>query len=364
MPSGIFIASAYRNSSLFILYSCLWFTPIYTSVYTGRGFSMATFKKEGDRHRAWVCVNGVRKSKRFDTKAHAKSWAAQTEYELGQMRAGVDSVATLGDVFVRYANEVSALKKGEQWEVVRLKMFERFAVAGIELVDLRREHFDDYIRERSGAVKSSSINRELNLMSHCLTQARRWRMMDHNPMEDLKRPKDPPGRDRRISPREVETILIALNYSDRYPAVQQQQKVAVAFLFAIETAMRAGEICSLVAKNIDLGQRTALLPETKNGYSRHVPLSSEAVRLLGRFEWGETSVFGFTSNTLSTLFKRAVNKTDIVDLTFHDTRHEAITRLAKKLDVLDLARMSGHRDIKQLLTYYNKSAAELAAQLD
>jgi len=59
-----------------------------------------------------------------------------------------------------------------------------------------------------------------------------------------------------------------------------------------------------------------------------------------------------------------VSKTKIKDLTFHDTRHEAITRLAKKLDVLDLARMVGHRDIKQLLTYYNKSAKEIASQLD
>ena len=70
------------------------------------------------------------------------------------------------------------------------------------------------------------------------------------------------------------------------------------------------------------------------------------------------------SSTLSTLYKRAVDRTEIEDLTFHDTRHEAIARLADKLDVLDLARMVGHRDIKQLMTYYNKSAAELASLLD
>lgn len=50
-------------------------------------------------------------------------------------------------------------------------------------------------------------------------------------------------------------------------------------------------------------------------------------------------------------------------LTFHDTRHEAITRLAKKLHVLDLARMVGHSDIRQLHTYYNETAADIAARI-
>lgn len=327
---------------------------------------MASITKDGDRWKAQVCVSGIRKMKRHDTKAQAKSWAAQMEVDLGKMAEGVSSTHSFSDVFDRYANEVSETKKGAQWEIVRLKMFARFSIAEVKLVDLRREHFEHYIVERLATVKSSSVNRELNLMSHCLTQARRWRLMSHNPMDDLKRPKDPAHRDRRISDREIETVLLALNYAEDAPVVQQQQKVAVAFLLAIESGMRAGEICSLVARHVSLVEQTAFLPDTKNGRPRSVPLSKEAVRLLRRVEpWcDDGSVFGLASGALSTLFKRGVGKTDIHDLTFHDSRHEAITRLARKLDVLDLARMVGHRDIKQLLTYYNKSAVELAAQLD
>lgn len=84
------------------------------------------------------------------------------------------------DVFKRYAEEISEKKKGAQWEIVRLKMFERFPIAKVRLVDLRREHFESYIVARSQSVKQSSINRELNLISHSLTQARRWRLMTHN----------------------------------------------------------------------------------------------------------------------------------------------------------------------------------------
>lgn len=327
---------------------------------------MATFRKIGNRWRAEVFVNGIRKSKTRDTKQEAKNWAAQTEYELGQMADGVSTTHTLNDVFVRYANEVSQEKKGSHWEIIRLKMFARFAISGVKLIDLRREDFEKFINERMATVKSSSVNRELNLISHCLTQARRWRLMDHNPMDDLKRPKDPPHRTRLVSEKEIAAILISLNYSEGSPVTQQQQRTAVAFQFAIETAMRAGEICALTSSNIDLVNRTAHLPDTKNGHARTVPLSAEAVRLLQRLmPWPESGgVFQLASGTLSTLFKLGVARAGIKDLTFHDSRHEATTRLAAKLPVLDLARVTGHRDIKQLMTYYNKTAADLALLLD
>lgn len=53
----------------------------------------------------------------------------------------------------------------------------------------------------------------------------------------------------------------------------------------------------------------------------------------------------------------------IEDGTFHDTRHLAITRLTKKLGVLDLARMVGHRDLRQQV-YYNETAEAMAERLD
>lgn len=230
---------------------------------------MAAFRKIGDRWAAEVCVNGIRKSKRHDTKAQAKSWAVQIEVELGKMAEGVSTTHSLKDVFTRYAREISENKKGAQWEIVRLKMFERFAIANVLLVDLRREHFESYIAERLISIKSSSVNRELNLISHCLTQARRWRLMSHNPMEDLQRPKDPPHRDRRISDSEIDEILVALCFSEKLPVTQQQQRVVVAFLLAIQTGMRAGELCGLQSKYVDLKNKTAFLPDTKNGHARY-----------------------------------------------------------------------------------------------
>ena len=64
------------------------------------------------------------------------------------------------------------------------------------------------------------------------------------------------------------------------------------------------------------------------------------------------------------MFRKVRDDVAIVGLTFHDTRHEAITRLARKVDVLDLARITGHKDPRSLMVYYNATASEMALRLD
>jgi integrase len=328
---------------------------------------MATYRKlPSGRWEFAVSVGGRRKSKTHDTKAKGRAWAAEMELQLGRGE-GISGDHTLSELFREYADKVSGGKKGSRWEIIRLKRFEGYPLACKRLVEVRREDIEQWIdsRLREG-VKASSVNRELNLISHCLTQARRWRWMEHNPTQDLQRPRNPPHRERLIEEGETELVLAAAGYSEDLPVVTQRQKTAVAFLLAIETAMRAGEICSLTPESINHSERTAFLADTKNGHPRKVPLSSEALRLLGRLPPVEPGqlLFGMASGTLSTHFKKITSDAGIKGLTFHDTRHEAITRLAKKLNILDLARAVGHKNIKQLGTYYNLSAADIAKQLD
>lgn len=74
-------------------------------------------------------------------------------------------------------------------------------------------------------------------------------------------------------------------------------------------------------------------------------------------------VFGLQSRQLDSLFRKARDKAGIADLHFHDSRHTAITRLAQRLPILDLARMVGHRDLRMLQVYYNPTAEEIASRL-
>jgi integrase len=134
-------------------------------------------------------------------------------------------------------------------------------------------------------------------------------------------------------------------------------------LFAIETAMRAGEIASLTWVNVNIEKRIAKLPITKNGFARDVPLSNEAIRILEQVRMDTESVFNLRTDQIDALFRKAKQRALIDDLHYHDTRAEAITRLAKKVDILTLARISGHRDMRMLQIYYRESVEDIAKRI-
>ena len=75
------------------------------------------------------------------------------------------------------------------------------------------------------------------------------------------------------------------------------------------------------------------------------------------------TVFQLEPGTRDALFRRARDAAGVKNLHFHDSRAEAIWRLSKRLDVMELARMIGHRDLKSLMWYYQTSADELADKL-
>jgi integrase len=206
--------------------------------------------------------------------------------------------------------------------------------------------------------------RELKLLTHaCNIAVKEWKWLHENPIKEITRPKEAPPRDRRISQEEIEKVLFACGYDYNETPETAISRVGAAFLFGIETAMRAGEIAALTWNLVDMTKQTARLLDTKNRTPRTVPLSTEAIRILKQLPAGDGRVFNLSSVQISSLFMKAKIRTGIEDLHFHDTRHEAITRLAKKLDVLALARMVGHRDLKMLMVYYNETAEELAKKL-
>lgn len=320
---------------------------------------MASIRKLNSGYRAEVARIGIRKSKVFPTKQEAKDWAARVEYEVLN-RDKVAAKLTLGEVFERYAREVSPSKRGHRWEAIRLEKIGRDAIAKIQLGDLSARDFSAWRDNRLKEVAPASVIREMQLMSSVLTVARRdWELIAVNPLSDVRKPSKPQPRDRLPTSAEIE----AMQFSAGEDLSKVTARAFHAFKFAMESAMRAGEIAGLEWDRVDLGRRVALLTHTKNGRSREVPLSSRAVSLLEALPKLDP-VFGLSSRQLDVLFRKLRDRAGVEGLTFHDSRHAAITALSRKLDVLALARMVGHTDLRQLRVYYNESAEELAKRLD
>lgn len=318
---------------------------------------LASILKHKDGWRALVNRKGVRESRVFDTKRAAQDWANQREYEI--LNAGPPGKRkTVAELFDRYAREVSSKKRGARWEIIRLERFKGYDLAALTVSKVTAADVASWRDQRLTEVKGASVRREMQLMSSAFNLARKeWGWMRSNPVADVRKPPQSPRRNRIATEREIE----ALGISAGSDLGNRTARAFHAFLWAIETGMRAGEILSLSGATVDVSRRVAHLPKTKNGEARDVPLSSRAVDL---WEALPGDGFDLTSQQLDALWRKLRDRAGVEGLTFHDSRATAITRLSKKLDVLELARMVGHRDLKMLLVYYREPADEIAKRLD
>lgn len=331
---------------------------------------MASFRKRGKVWECFVARHGIRKSGTFDTKAEAQAWAIQTEADILNGKRGGIPDKSFGQLLERYRDEVSVNKRGERWERMRVGLILRDdKLAEVKLVDLSAVNVAEWRERRLAVVSAASVRREWNLLSHaCTIAAKEWHWLPENPFAEVKRPPPATARDRRITDNEIERLLLATGYDYQDPPVTATARVGAALLFAIETAMRAGEIAGLTWDNVFVAESYLKTSGKTAAARRNVPLSAEALRILKQLEGirvdGVPLVFQLTTPALDALFRKCKTRAMIKDLHFHDSRHEAITRLAKKLDVLALARAVGHRDLRMLQIYYNESATDLAKRLD
>ena len=339
---------------------------------------MASYRKRGVTWRAEVRRKGVSESATFATKAQAVAWAGRVEAAIDAGTYGDKSIgATFGDLLKRYAEEISSGKDGGRWEKIRIRSLTEGSpgafppvppdpLSEVKLADLDERHIAAWRDRRLRSVSGSSVLREWKLLSNACTVAiKEWRWLDRHPMSGMRRPTEAPPRVRRITEEEIERILQCSGYRrDEAPATATA-RVGAMFLFAIETAMRAGEVCGLRWQDVDIDRRYCRTQGKTPAARREVPLSSEAIRILQQAALviDSDSVFRVGTASLDALFRKIKARALIEDLHFHDTRHEGITRLSMRLHVLALARAVGHKDLRMLQVYYNESASDLAEKL-
>lgn len=320
---------------------------------------MASIRKHTKGYRAQIDRQGIRRSKTFASRQEAKDWAAREEYKIlnGEKIA---AAMRFSEVLERYAREVSPSKRGHKWEVMQIERLVRGPLGSVHLKDLSPAHFSAWRDDRARSVAAGTIRREKNLLSAVLSTARKdWGLIHVNPLEGVRMPPEPRPRDRLPTASELERLHLAAG-SDLGTATA---RAFHAFRFSSETAMRAGEVVGMAWDDIDLEARVVHLPHTKNGHPRDVPLSGAAVALLEQLPV-LSPVFGLNSRGLDALFRKIKARAMVEGLTYHDSRAAALTMLSRKVDVMTLAKISGHRDLRILMnTYYRETAADIAKRL-
>ncbi|WP_296235749.1 site-specific integrase [uncultured Pseudomonas sp.] len=369
---------------------------------------MATIRKKGPyqwhaqiRRKGWP-----QQTRTFNTQAEAKAWATMIEREMDSgmfvSRNEAEST-TFAKALEMYADQVTSKKRSSDSELSRIQALQRHPLALRSLASIRGADFAIYRDQRlADGLAAATVRRELALISHVFTIARKeWRMESlSNPVELIRQPSVDDARDRRILSANVwtlQSVEMVCEHLDELEMISRHSRsteLPQIVRFAVETGMRRGEISGLLRANVDLKKRTALLPITKNGSSRGVPLSSQAAAIIeNQPKLEDGRVFKSQPDTITKAFLDALNDarnayeeglelhlkseglkpeqiTDrivkdpfLLDLRFHDLRHEATSRLAEIFPLHELTKITGHQDTRMLMRYYHPRAEDLAKKL-
>ena len=322
---------------------------------------MPSITPYGDGYRCQVYVKGQRDSQTFATKREAQQWGARRQQELRTQAA--PGGRTFAQAAEKYGLEVSAKKAGAKWEQLRLAaMAEHFGT--MRLGEIQAPQIaawrDARLAGSEGrrAVAGSTVLRESNLLRNVFTVARdEWHWCDHHPFKRVKLPEEAEPRHQRWTWQKIKRVLRRLGHVTGQAPKTVDQQIALAFLITLSTSLRASE-CLRVGPDT-FNQATRVITVKAKGKLRsEIPVPRRAVKHC------RLAAFTIDAADLDAGFREARDATLVGDLRFHDGRASALTWLARRVDVLTLARISQHSDLRMLQrVYYRESAAEIAARI-
>lgn len=322
---------------------------------------MATIRPMRDKWQAIIRrKDHPAQTKTFYLKRDAEKWARQQErlIDAGQWVDRTEAEqTTLKELLDRYEKEVTIKKRGADIESIRISVIKRSRIVDYAVASITGRMIAEYRDKRLETVSGSTVHKELALLSNLFNVAiKDWGFAVTNPVSLIRKPAPNKARDRILNEEQRQALISSVGQC-------QNPWVKPVVIFALETATRRGEILSLSWADVDLERRVAKV-SGKTG-SRTIPLSPACAVMLKTLPRSlDGRVFPITVDTLKQAYERAVARAGIEDFTFHDLRHDALTRLAKLgLNVLELRAISGHTTANMLQRYVSIDAGDLAGKL-
>jgi integrase len=339
-------------------------------------------------------------TKTFKTKDLANRWARGIESAFDKGAQPIDNKAargiTVSELFERYVKDCTVLcddgkpkiecSKSNLNTLKRVLRNAQFMTR--RLNQIQAKDIADWRELRLTQVQPVSVDREFSVISSVFKRAQKvWLVpIAGNPARETTRPEyKKVSRKKGWKPDQIDAVCNIFSYKegvypesakflngaafDRNTGYRQCKPAffAYAFLVALETAMRQGEIASLTVADFDREGGYVHLRKTKNGDSRLVALNEKAYDLIALLCEGfppEHKIFKYGGGTICCYFIKARRAAKIHGLTFHDSRHEAITRMVPMFrNVLELAAHTGHRKLQSLDGYYNPDIQTIRSRL-
>ena len=347
---------------------------------------MASITKRGNSWSCCVWHDKKRYTKSFPTKAAAEKWARLKKAELEsapRLKSKVVESYTMDYLLHRYIDEVHPHRPFARSKMTTIKMTaEHFK--DVRVIQLTPDMLFKYAEKRRAGYKGrapisrSTLNQQLTYVAQTIDHARTlWGVdLSSNPARDALSALSKIGlvggsrrRERRVSDQELKLLMEAsLNHHSGW--------IGPIIMLAVETGMRQGEIQALQWKDVDFERNTVFIkdrkhPSEKLGNNQIIPVSNKALEVLKKWVPVESKRTGAVfpgvklAQSISDRFVKVREEAGLPELHFHDLRHEAVSRFFEKgLQIQEVARISGHKDWKQLLRYTQLNASSLVDKLN
>lgn len=303
-------------------------------------------------------------SKSFADKGDAQKWARSVEREMDTQSYIPNDAAqrtTVETILTRYRDEV-LIPRGAKPDISRIaRLILAFGKKNLAALDAAAvaAYRDKRLKDAANQTVKHEIGLLQRVLRHCESE---WSI--HLPRgvvtEGVRRPALPRGRDRRLTHGEEDRLLNAAKRS-------RSAEIGPLIVIALETGARRGEIHRMEWRHIDLVRRTWHIPVTKTGVPRTVPLSPRAVEVLRaiprRLDAGRVWTIA-REDGISQAFRRVAHSAASYSLVYHDLRHEATSRFFERgLSIVEVAAITGHKDLRMLARYTHLKAEDLAVKL-
>lgn len=306
----------------------------------------------------------------FDRLTDAKAWSQKTEQDIRTNRYfGASKRHTLNELLDRYEKDVLPTLKSKRAVKLRLA-FWRANIGSALLSDLNastlkvlRDKLKETPKARGGGTRTGAdVNRTMAALSSALSYAvKELEWLDKNPLIRIAKFKEASGRVRYLTEDELPKLLQACRES-------KNKDLLLAVLLALSTGGRQAEIMGLHWKQIDLKAQTALLPDTKNGTNRALPVVGEALALLKErakvrnikddrlFPAGPRAKDKEAVMDLRAPWMKALATANISDFHWHDLRHTCASYMAMSgVSQLEMAKLLGHKTLAMTMRYSHLS---------
>jgi integrase len=311
-------------------------------------------------------------AKTFDKYGIASAWGKERDEQLdkpGAVDRAKAAVVTLGHVLQLYEEKYCA--KVGRTKAADIKRLQGYPIADTPIARLTSEKLIAHIRERCETAKPQTAGNDLIWIDTVLKAAY-------------------PAFGIKVDLSEIEAAKIfcrkvgLMKKSDkrlRRPTADELDKLSAFFKsrdersdipmydvmwFAIHSGRRQAEITRLEWADNDKKHRTGMVrdlkhPRKKEGNHRRFKFTDDAWEIIERQPETGQFIFPYDPKSIGAAFNRACHILEIVDLHFHDLRHEATSRLFEKgYPIHEVQLFTLHDSWETLRRYVNLRPEDLA----